>query len=951
MEWFITKRLPEIVDESLSQYVAAEKATLEKELAELRQRIEESGKALGQVPFDEHGHLKAAFREGELGKRYLEIIRQLQDLEVAEEVKSRIYNDLYTFFSRYYEDGDFVSKRLRGRGESYAIPYNGEEVVLYWANKDQYYVKGAEHFRTYRFKVGEYAVVFELRNASTDQNDNKGTKRYFVLLGEDAVTWDEKARTLTLMFEYRELTGDEQGKYGNTERQRPQDKINEEALRRVLNEVPEHRLQVYLAKEEADGQPLLLKHLRRFTRKNTTDFFIHKNLKSFLLRELDFFIKNEVLLLDELIGDRARNLDRNLRRAQVVRDIGQRIIDFLAQVEDFQKKLWEKKKFVIRTEYCATIDRVPEEMWDEVLSNRQQIEEWRELYQLKELKRSWPNKEFLKSHPTLVVDTRHFPEDFKWRLLASIDDLDEALDGLLIKSENWQALNLLLEKYRGRVQTVYIDPPFNKEEEADYPYRVNYKDSTWLAMLQDRIWLAKQLLNDKGSIFVRCDNNGNMYVRLLMDEIFGKQSFRNEIILNRYQKKSTNGFTTTTESLFLYSSGSINKLPKPRQCIYCKQPVDPKWTWAHSAGESKHPRYFAVDGKRVLLYPPKGRHWTNSQEEIDRLQAEGRIRINHKASYIDVRGQRINFVPEKLQAEEVEVDNNWTDIPGYAFHVFTAEKFSTQNSEEVLKRVIQSTSREGDWVMDFFLGSGTTTAVAHKLKRKWIGVEMGEYFWTTVLPRMKRVLFYDESGISKDSDVQEKYNRRTCGGMFCYHVLEQYEDTLNNLELPRARDGQLALDMFGDEYLLKYMLDFETQGSASLISLERFKDPFDYRLRVQEGDEIVERKVDLIDTFNYMLGITVRKIRSFETDEGHYRAVLGERNGKRVVVIWRSVRNMEEDKAKLMADKMFIENTILPALIADGAWPDRIFVNSPCYVEGAEAIEPEFARLMFAGVA
>lgn len=203
-----------------------------------------------------------------------------------------------------------------------------------------------------------------------------------------------------------------------------------------------------------------------------------------------------------------------------------------------------------------------------------------------------------------------------------------------------------------------------------------------------------------------------------------------------------------------------------------------RWTWAHSTGEGKEPRYFMVDGEKVLLYPPKGRHWTNSQEEIDKLQAEGRIRINKNASYIDVHGNRINFIPEKLQSEDINIDNNWTDIPGYVFGVFSPWKFPTENAEILLKRVIELTSNEGDLILDFFLGSGTTTAVAHKLGRKWIGVEMGEHFYTVVLPRMKKVLAYDKSGISKEKDVKEKYNKDNAGGFFKYYDLEQYEQTL-----------------------------------------------------------------------------------------------------------------------------------------------------------------------------
>jgi Adenine specific DNA methylase Mod len=118
--------------------------------------------------------------------------------------------------------------------------------------------------------------------------------------------------------------------------------------------------------------------------------------------------------------------------------------------------------------------------------------------------------------------------------------------------------------------------------------------------------------------------------------------------------------------------------------------------------------------------------------------------------------------------------------------------------------------------MDFFLGSGTTTAVAHKLGRKWIGVEMGEHFWTVILPRMKKILAYDKSGISKEKDVKEKYNEKTAGGFFKYIVLEQYEDTLDNIELRENKQAELK---FGDDFLLKYFLDFETRESPYLLIL------------------------------------------------------------------------------------------------------------------------------------
>ncbi|MCX7929075.1 MAG: site-specific DNA-methyltransferase, partial [Patescibacteria group bacterium] len=146
---------------------------------------------------------------------------------------------------------------------------------------------------------------------------------------------------------------------------------------------------------------------------------------------------------------------------------------------------------------------------------------------------------------------------------------------------------------------------------------------------------------------------------------------------------------------------------------------------------------------------------------------------------------------------EIPLNNDWTDILGYTYMISKSTNFPTENSEILLKRVIESTSNEGDLVMDFFLGSGTTTAVAHKLKRRWLGVEMGEHFYTVVLPRMKKVLAYDKSGISKEKDVKEKYNENNAGGFFKYYELEQYEDTLRKA---KYEDAELFDNPYEDVY-------------------------------------------------------------------------------------------------------------------------------------------------------
>jgi adenine-specific DNA-methyltransferase len=519
------------------------------------------------------------------------------------------------------------------------------------------------------------------------------------------------------------------------------------------------------------GEIVLEKRTKRSVVRKTKDYFIHKNLKGFLLERLDDFIKTEVL--------NAEDIESGIIRAKLVKELGKAITDFLAQIEDFQKELWERKKQAIETEYVITLDRIKEfagekfleSIVGEILSNERQLKEWKELG-FGEIK----SREDLIMERTLYgiewkklpIDTRYFSQEFKERLLEKLTEkhnLNDILDGVLIKSENWQALSFLMEEYRGKVQTIYIDPPFNKGQNSDYPYSVRYKDSAWITMLENRLRLARELLNEKGSIFVRCDYNGNMYVRLLMNEIFGKENFRNEITIRKsnIQGPINIRFNPAIESLYFYSSTDLARI-SPQ---YKERKAERNWLDMHSPKEN--PRKHTIQIHDEVFIAPKGRHWTFSQETVERLIKENRIRIIEK-EYIDVFGNKQLKIPQYLMSATEVIDSNWTDIQAYS----QTQGFPTENSEILLKRVIKSTSNENDLVMDFFLGSGTTTAVAHKLKRKWIGVEMGEHFWTVIMPRMKKVLFYDKSGISKEDDVREKYNKRTAGGFFKYQVLEDF---------------------------------------------------------------------------------------------------------------------------------------------------------------------------------
>ena len=189
------------------------------------------------------------------------------------------------------------------------------------------------------------------------------------------------------------------------------------------------------------------------------------------------------------------NSNNWLETAKLVHDIATQIIEFLSHIEEFQKRLWLKKKFVLSTDYCLTLDRVPEEFYPEVTQNTAQLEEWKRLFSIHEIDNNLISADyteplsvdFLKENPNLVLDTCHFDSDFMDRLLSHFDDLDNQIDGLLIHGENFQGLNLLTEKYRESLKAIYIDPPYNTDAAAIL-YKNNYKDSSWMSLMADRIF-------------------------------------------------------------------------------------------------------------------------------------------------------------------------------------------------------------------------------------------------------------------------------------------------------------------------------------------------------------------------------------------------------------------------------------------------------------------------------
>lgn len=422
-------------------------------------------------------------------------------------MENEVFSHLAKFFSRYYEGGDFISKR-RYKDDAYAIPYSGEEVKLYWANADQYYIKTSEYFKNYSFVLptSRRKVHFVLRDADTEQNNNKAAnnmERRFQLCEEDCIA--EEDGELNIFFTYELMP-----------KTTKQDALIKDAEAKIISLFEKGKYADFaelinekVPTEKNKERTLLMKHLQDYTAKNNFDYFIHKDLGGFLRRELDFYIKNEVMFLDDLD---ATHIMEHLAQVKAIKQVGEKIISFLAQLEDFQKKLWLKKKFVVGCDYCITLDRIPRTLYSEIIANDAQRKEWVRLFAIDEIKGdmmtegySEPlSEKFLEDNPFLVLDTKFFSAEFKHKLVGSMEKVDEECNGLLINSENFQALELLQEKYKEAVKCVYIDPPYNAKS-SEILYKNTFKHAAWLSLMSNRLQLANNLIKDNGVEVVAID--------------------------------------------------------------------------------------------------------------------------------------------------------------------------------------------------------------------------------------------------------------------------------------------------------------------------------------------------------------------------------------------------------------------------------------------------------------
>lgn len=960
----------DLLKEIESAFGARDGANAEQLAAQAKAKLFES---LGDTALDANGELNPAFAGLPAGKKYLEDMAAAQAAKESLSADAEIYDHLYRFFERYYDNGDFLSRRYYARESDtraapYSVPYDGREVYLHWANKDQFYIKSGENFTHYTFDLveavkklmegakangqdggfdfevpatatGEQKVMkVHLRIAEAQEGEHGNIKasgdqkREFIPLLSKPAELDADG-SLVLNFEYKVLSegypfdeAEIKAKFGNINKEHMPAHWMANVFLQAMAQLPEGQAADYMRllsllapTDKQTKRPLLAKYISLYTARNTMDYFIHKDLGGFLRRELDFYIKNEVMRLDDIENADAPKVEQYLGKLKVLRRIAHQLIAFLAQLEDFQKKLWQKKKFVTEVNYCITLDRIPEKFYPEIAANEAQRDEWVKLFRIDQIIGDLSRigygtpltVGFLKENQLLPIDTRFYADQFKQNLLGEIDGLDENFNGILINSDNINALNLIRLKYKQSVQQIYIDPPYNTGSD-DFVYKDGYQRSSWLSMLNDRISLSKSFLTCSGTFASSIDLKEIDRLTSLLDEIFGPGTKRNSIAIKRGSatgaKVINPGVVNVSENILLYSkeAGSwfANKVFKQKEydsrygsfiVNFEANYTDWKFSsvldqFAISLGlkksslkkelgedyEKKLEDFVISNSERIIRLASLDENSISAEAKQLKRQSQHnpgviyRLHRDGANDYYMLNGSAILFYKHRLISvggrlvPGEPVTDIWDDVlPNDLHNEGGVALRKGKKPEKLVSRLFEIGSVRNQIILDFFLGSGTSAAVAQKTGRRWIGIEQANYFDEITKLRLIKALNGDASGVSGDFNWLG-------GGAFKYFRLESYEDAINNLIVSDDAARDRALDAnpeLRSAYMLNYWLDVETQGSPSLLNVQAFADPTNYAMKIKKpgSDALATQRIDLIETFNWLIGLWVEHLAAPQT--------------------------------------------------------------------------------------
>lgn len=391
-------------------------------------------------------------------------------------------------------------------------------------------------------------------------------------------------------------------------------------------------------------------------------------------------------------------------------------------------------------------------------------------------------------------------EKVPYRLLEEVPDLgygDPDTGNMLIQGDNLEALKALLPFYAGRVKCIYIDPPYNTKSAFEH-YDDNLEHTQWLAMMWPRLELLRELLAEDGSIWVSIDDNEAHYLKVLMDEVFGRKNFiANVVWQKRYSRDNTSAIGDTHDHLLVYAinydafKSTRNRLPFDDKS---KKPYrfdndDGKGLWRpvpmHGEGYRPNQMYPIEAPGGAMHHPPEGRHWAVLEGRYKEMLEDGRIYFgkdnNSQPNVIRYLSEVPGLVPWTWWPHEEAGHNDEAKKENHSLFG-KSNAFGTPKPERLISRVLQIASNPNDLVLDSVLGSGTTAAVAQKMGRRFIGVEMGEHAVSHCAPRLKQVIDGEQGGIS------EAVNWEGGGGFRFYRlgspVFDEEGNTCRDIRFP-----------------------------------------------------------------------------------------------------------------------------------------------------------------------
>ncbi|MDY0194241.1 MAG: DNA methyltransferase [Aliarcobacter butzleri] len=624
----------------------------------------------------------------------VDLLQQINDTcKDNKNFKDELYDKLYSFFHRYFSESGsiyynytplFYNVYTKAYNENpteiktFSTDYeqvisNKQDTSLFYKTQMLYYVKSDKIFKDLEIEIENKKYIFDVSNMEGKKANEKKNLVY------ELKSIENKSLTFNVIYS-------EKGKTTKTAdivkvAKKSDIELNEEELKKAF---------------------------QVFEKQSNVDYFINKDAKRFLTEQLDMWIYQYMF---------SQEVDFNMERFSQIQDfkkIASKLISFISQFENELVKIWNKPRFVINSNIVVTIDKLMAKGFEiDRLKNHPnfnlQQQEWEEL--------GINQSNGLVENEFLPIDTKYFSE-----LKNEIEALfsEDEFDGLLIKSENYQALNTIQPRFKGKVDLIYIDPPFNTGD--DFAYIDRFQDSTWLSLMENRLEIAKEILSKKGSFFLHLDNNANYMGKQLLNKFFTKEQFRNEII-------------------WCYAGGGIPKkeLPKKHDTIL---------------NSTKSDNFIFNAPMRQYSQTGSGRRSDGTLYDLNDLTPH---------------------------------NDWWTDIATENTQSKSNIGFLTQKPEPLLQRIINMSSKDNSIILDYHLGSGTTISTAHKLGRKWIGIEMGEHFddfyinkdetKMGIKGRMKLVLSGAILSISKEL---EESNLLKKGGIFKYYELEQYEQILRS---------------------------------------------------------------------------------------------------------------------------------------------------------------------------